>query len=263
MKPKSSKLIALRTALPAAVALSLGTGCSVVRENVISSINTGFGVQVVENPQTQVPELKIGYIRSQFYSIPTAKTVGNVHNTLSGQASGPLNDPSKTPQLVSGIRAGAKGATGGVGMDISENFAVGEAAVNSQAAIAMYIAQANVPASAQAASSAVTSAKVQLEKDQKTSTQVVTDITENTDTFLEADLDTTAQLAQDTNLLASASWDKISPAAVPLQATRETKKRALLRQRLNGAALDPQYQPQLTQLRDLLKRKFPGYDWGN
>jgi hypothetical protein len=150
----------LRLALLPAALLTFGTGCTVVRENVVSTINTGFGVQVAQNPQTQVPEVKIGYIRSQFYSIPTAKTVGTIHNELSSKSNAPLNDPSKTPELVSGIRAGASAKSGIVGMDISENFAVGKIAVMSPAAIAMYISQAENAGSAQAASKAVVATQV-------------------------------------------------------------------------------------------------------
>lgn len=144
-----------RSVLLVVALAGLGTGCSTVRENIISSVNTGFGIQVTQNPQTQVPEVKVGYVRSQFYSIPTAKTVGKIRNNLSPTATAPLNDPSKTPELVSGIKAGASSKSGIVGMDIAENFAVGHEAVNSRAAIAMYIAQANNAQSATAAAASL------------------------------------------------------------------------------------------------------------
>jgi hypothetical protein len=109
-----------------------------------------------------VPEIKVGYLRSQFYSIPTKKTVGGLHNDLAqGSTSSPQTDPSITPELVSGIRAGANARSGIVGMDISENFAVGKIAVNSRAAIAMYIAQAENAQSATAAAASIGNEDVQ------------------------------------------------------------------------------------------------------
>lgn len=49
-------------------AIALATGCkTIVRENIITSIDTGVGASLAENKQTQSYEFKVGYIRSQFY----------------------------------------------------------------------------------------------------------------------------------------------------------------------------------------------------
>lgn len=141
----------------------LATGCqTIVRENIISSIDTGVGATVAENKQTQMYELKAGYIRSQFYSIPTGKLVENTNansetsivtnpggNTTNAKIS---NAANITPQVVSGIKEHSGLGDLLLGMDVSENFAVGDVAVMSPAAVAMYIANADTDAKAQAAS---------------------------------------------------------------------------------------------------------------
>ncbi len=148
----------------------LAAGCkTIVRENIISSIDTGVGATIAENKQTQMYELKAGYIRSQFYSIPTGKLVENKGATdgsvlvtspdgtvsQKGQIS---NAANVTPQMVSGIRAHSGLGDLVLGMDISENFAVGKDAVNSPAAVAMYFSQITNSAVAQAAANASQSA---------------------------------------------------------------------------------------------------------
>jgi len=144
----------------------LGTSCStIVRENIISSIDTGVGATVAENKQTQMYELKAGYIRSQFYSIPTGKLVENtnsstalVTSTNSIVTNAQISNAANiTPQVVSGIKEHSGLGDLLLGMDVSENFAVGEVAVMSPAAVAMYIATAQNSTNAAAASKAVQS----------------------------------------------------------------------------------------------------------
>ena len=147
-----------------AIPVLLIAGCkTVVRENIISTINTGFGVTVAENPETQLYEIKVGYIRSQFYSIPTGKVVENEDEDESECCGGDVKDKRSnradiTPEVVSGIRVNGKSGNKLFGGAISENFAVGKEAVNSPAAVAMYVSSAENPVAAQAASEAVTGA---------------------------------------------------------------------------------------------------------
>ena len=157
----------------------LGAGCTtVVRENIISSIDTGIGASVMENKQTQLYELKAGYIHSQFYSIPTGKVVENqkYHKTYGSNGvvkvigDHQTNRADITPQLVAGIRAKTSLADVILGMEVSESFAVGSDAVKSDAATAMYIANAKDSKSADAAANAVRTLppgvmSVQTEKD--------------------------------------------------------------------------------------------------
>jgi hypothetical protein len=150
----------------AGLTIMLGAGCkTIVRENIISAIDTGIGATLAENKQTQLYELKAGYIRSQFYSIPTGKLVENKNpetqivldkngNVVKAQIS---NAANITPQLVAGIRSHTGLQDIFLGMDVSENFAVGDVAVNSQAATAMYVAAATSDTKATAASQAVQS----------------------------------------------------------------------------------------------------------
>lgn len=136
------------------LALLASAGCTtVVRENIISSINTGVGVSIAENPQTQLYEIKAGYIRSQFYSIPTGKKVEDGK----GQGASITNAANVTPEVVAGIRMKSDARHLFLGMDIAENFAVGEVGVMSPAAVAMYVSQAATATSANAASLAAES----------------------------------------------------------------------------------------------------------
>jgi hypothetical protein len=142
----------------------LATGCkTIIRENVISTIETGFGASITENKQTQVPEIKVGYIRSQFYSVPTGKMVENssTNNAMVTGTNGAVanaqisNAANVTPNMVAGIRVESGWDIGLFTANISENFALGDIAVTSPAAIAMYIASAKDPATARAASDAM------------------------------------------------------------------------------------------------------------
>ncbi|MBI2924499.1 MAG: hypothetical protein HYY24_02210 [Verrucomicrobia bacterium] len=121
-------------------------GCeTTTRENIISSVNTGIGVSIAENPKTELYEVKVGYIRSQFYSVPTGKTVEGTTN----------NSADVTPEMVSGIRMTSDARHLFLGVSVAENFAVGKVAVMSPAAVAMYIADARTASNATAAATAV------------------------------------------------------------------------------------------------------------
>jgi hypothetical protein len=165
MKEMNAKLVVSLVVLSAAV---FSTGCeTIVRENIISSIDTGIGASVTENKQTQLYELKAGYIHSQFYSIPTGKLVSNKNGsandtkTVTSNKGGATdarysNAANVTPEMVSGIKASTSLADVVLGLNVAENFAVGEAAVNSTAAIAMYISDAKNTNNANAAANAIT-----------------------------------------------------------------------------------------------------------
>jgi hypothetical protein len=162
MSTNHTKIIG--TLLPAVIILTAGCK-TIVREDIIVSIDTGVGATIAENKQTQSYELKAGYIRNQFYSIPTGKLV---ENDNSAAETAVVTDPNRrpthakisnaanvTPQLVSGIRAHSGLGDLLLGMDVSENFAIGDVAVTSQAAIAMYITTAVTASNATAAAEAI------------------------------------------------------------------------------------------------------------
>ena len=143
MKPININAILVLTST-----ILLATGCTAVNENVISTVNTGFGLQVAENPQSQLYEIKFGYMRNQFYSIPTSKRVtGNNDASITNQIG--------TPQVVSGIGGSADINGRSLGGGIAENFAVGETAVASPAAVMMYMATARTTNAAIAMSEAI------------------------------------------------------------------------------------------------------------
>ena len=127
------------------------SGCaSIVKQTIVSSVNTGIGATLAQNPQTQLYEVKIGYIRSQFYSVPTSKTICEKDDI----GCKPSNDADKAPQLVSGIRVHSGAEQLFLGVDVSESFAVGNIAVMSPAAVAMYVADADSDEKAKAAKDA-------------------------------------------------------------------------------------------------------------
>lgn len=161
MKPRN--LNTLGAALSLAALLAAGCSSTVIRENLLSSVETGVGISIAENHQTQLYEVRAGYIRSQFYSIPTGKLVRNT-NAATALVSGPgaavtnaqiSNAADVTPVVVSGIRMHTGWQSLLLGMDVSENFAVGTVAVMSPAAVAMYVAGADSKEKAQSAAQAV------------------------------------------------------------------------------------------------------------
>ncbi len=109
----------LRAFCLALAAALLCSGCA-TNGYISSVITTGIGLDVSENPQTQIPHVRFGYIRNGVYYIPTGKT-GNLAN----------GDVTQTPTVVSKIHVSSKFLEG---ITISEKFAVGEEAVDSSGA---------------------------------------------------------------------------------------------------------------------------------
>ncbi len=86
---------------------------------ISSSITTGIGLDVSENSQTQIPHVRFGYIRHGLYYIPTGATTNG---------GGKVTD---TPHVVSKIHVKSEFLKT---MEITEKFAVGDKASDSQAA---------------------------------------------------------------------------------------------------------------------------------
>ena|SRR5436190_8331555 len=122
-----------------AVGTVILSGCTTSRESIIASVNNVIGITVAQNQQTQMYEAKAGYVRTQFYMIPTGKVVENA-------ADRPLheihNDADKAPQVVSAINTESGVNQLIIGIKSKELFAVGSDAVKSPAAIAMFLANA-------------------------------------------------------------------------------------------------------------------------
>lgn len=122
---------------------------------IASSVNTVLGLDVSENPQTQIPHIRFGYVRSGLYYVPTGKTLaqGGQSNSIPGPA-------SETPNVVSEIFVNSKFLSDIV---ISEKFAIGADAVHSDSANSTF----SIPAAQAVASNGtvnaaeVTQARVQ------------------------------------------------------------------------------------------------------
>jgi hypothetical protein len=91
---------------------------------ISSSIHTVVGLDVSENPKTQVPHVRFGYVRSGLYYVPTGKSPGPPESTSS-------ENVSDTPELVSEIFVNANFLSS---MTINEKFAIGKSAVQSPTA---------------------------------------------------------------------------------------------------------------------------------
>jgi len=102
-----------------------GSGCT-SKGYIIAAIQSVIGLDVSENPQTQVPHIRFGFVRSQLYYIPTGQTPTG--SATAGQA-------SDTPTLVSDIYVDI---TPLKHMLIKERFAVGKEAVESPAARSLF-----------------------------------------------------------------------------------------------------------------------------
>jgi len=101
------------------------TGCS-ANGYITASVQSVIGLDVSENPQTQVPHVRFGFIRNQLYYVPTGKVV---------VGGGPSGSASDTPRLVSDIDVEIQFLSS---TKIREKFAVGYEAVQSPAAKAMF-----------------------------------------------------------------------------------------------------------------------------
>jgi hypothetical protein len=115
-------------------------GCS-TSGYITSAISTVVGLDVSENPKTQMPHVRFGYVRGQYYYIPTDKVAGGT--------SGESASSKQTPELVSNLflKSDFLSST-----TISEQFAVGEVAVRTTAAQNAFGAAAPTQALAQSQS---------------------------------------------------------------------------------------------------------------
>jgi len=155
------------TLLPALLALP-GCGGKILRENVLATTQSTFGLTLAQNVQTQAYEFKLGYARNEFFLVPTSKRVindpdnhdaaGSATTTTTTSGNPPQtttetkgyvpgvehNDPTGTPEVLAEIQVGGSGKQGlGAGgsqggeLKVYQRLAVGRIAVQSGAAIAL------------------------------------------------------------------------------------------------------------------------------
>ena len=105
------------------VSMLICQGCA-ANGYITASVQSVVGLDVSENPQTQVPHVRFGFIRNQYYYIPTGKVVVSGGPAGSGKA-------DETPELVSDIYVKMEFLQSG---EIKEKFAVGPRAVKSESA---------------------------------------------------------------------------------------------------------------------------------
>ncbi|MEM1353911.1 MAG: hypothetical protein AAGH88_03405 [Planctomycetota bacterium] len=127
-RPKALLLLSAALLIPGA------GGCSerLLRENVFANTETGIGIFVAQNRQTQMYEGKLGYFRHELFLVPTNTSVnGDKNGPVS--VSGPMD---QTPEVLADI-AGSAGILTGDRATIRQRLAVGQRAVNAPAAIAL------------------------------------------------------------------------------------------------------------------------------
>ena len=136
-------------------------GCAkkLLRENVLATTQSMYGLAINQNAQTQMYEFKLGYARNELFLVPTSKRVINDRNdddaagTRTDYAGYPAwlenSDPSRTPEVLAEIQVGGSGKQGQGSQDtavkVYQRLAVGKMAVDSDAAIAL---MANDPTTA-------------------------------------------------------------------------------------------------------------------
>lgn len=94
------------------------SGCG-AKGYIVASVQSVIGLDVSENPKTQVPHVRFGFVRSQYFYVPTGKAAGG-----SGRA-------ADTPELVSVMEVDLRFLNYA---RIHERFAVGKGAVQAPAA---------------------------------------------------------------------------------------------------------------------------------
>lgn len=94
---------------------------------ISASVQSVIGLDVSGNPQTQVPHVRFGFVRSQLYYIPTDKV------SVAGSPSG---NAKETPRVVSSIQVDSQFFQG---LKLEEKFAVGDGVADSMAAQALFL----------------------------------------------------------------------------------------------------------------------------
>lgn len=125
MKPASSGTCS--AVLSILCSTLLWCGCA-AQGYIVASVQSVLGLDVSENPKTQVPHVRFGFARSQYYYIPTGKSD-------SGQGAPSSGNAKETPELVSEIVVDVKFLQSAY---IKERFAVGPTAVHADAARALF-----------------------------------------------------------------------------------------------------------------------------
>lgn len=94
---------------------------------ITASVQSVIGLDISENPQTQFPHVRFGFVRNQLFYIPSGKT---------GDSDSGRGSAAETPDLVSDIDVHIEFLSH---TRIKERFAVGPIAVTSNAATVLFV----------------------------------------------------------------------------------------------------------------------------
>ncbi len=152
-------MIATRLVLVVGVTLLMtATGCKTSNHYVIAATGTVIGVEIAQDPKTQVPTAKLGYNRGELALVPTGRPrcVQKDDDSLDCGPSG--GKASDSANVVMELRYGGIFDTG-ASSGIYQRLAVGSDAVKQPGASLMFIknADGNVDPNAAMALAALTS----------------------------------------------------------------------------------------------------------
>ena len=156
------------------------SGCSqkLMRENVFANTESMIGLAIKQNPKTQLYEFQAGFARHELFFVPTDKSVKYDANGVELDIQ---RGAGTTAQVLAEIQVGGSGKGNSGSVEIYQRLAVGEIAVNSQAAVALLAhddatasAIANPELSAKLVTATRKSKLDQIELLQKTTPQPVT-----------------------------------------------------------------------------------------
>jgi hypothetical protein len=110
----------------ALLALALCAGCVKLHNYVVSATGTVIGLEIAENPQTQLYQAKLGYARTELALLPTNK----------GETNSFMNGAKDVPDVIMEVRYNNMFSFGSAG--IYQRLAVGDVAVRQPGAAFMF-----------------------------------------------------------------------------------------------------------------------------
>jgi hypothetical protein len=113
----------------ASLLCAIATGCTALHDTVISSTATTLGVEVSQNPATQLYQAKLGYCRAELAFVPTDR----------GQATNQIGGAAVTGNVIMELSLRNIFAGGGV----YQRLAIGSEAVAQPGAIFMFAKDQN------------------------------------------------------------------------------------------------------------------------
>ncbi|MEL6328290.1 MAG: hypothetical protein AAFR38_01400 [Planctomycetota bacterium] len=135
-----SAILKCAAAVIALVWLGGCAGGKILRENVLATTQSTIGVTIAQNAQTQVYELKAGFARNEFFLVPTNKTIQYAEKGGAKQKESAVFEGSaaETANVLAEIQVGGASKGSNNSVEIYQRLAVGDIAVRSGAAIALY-----------------------------------------------------------------------------------------------------------------------------